>query len=255
MRGLNQYNQAVRSLDEGVGRIMRTLRDTGQLENTIVGFTADKGFAWGQHGFKDKIAPYDSNLLSPLIISNPTSYPQGAVCQATVNGADIIRTFYSLTGLIPETSLDGRDFSVLLKEPLRQEWTNEPMLMTHTGSLYGTEAIAAALSQAQATGDWKKLIAEKRTGIRSWLMLREGRYKYVRYLYKDYIEELYDVQNDPLELENLALRKGRHSQLAELREKLIRSFATKGATFMDLLPPPLIFDSPEAAARRTLPDS
>jgi arylsulfatase A-like enzyme len=252
---VKQYNQAVRSLDEGVGRIMQALRDTGQLENTIVVFTADQGFAWGQHGFRDKIAPYNSNLLAPLIVSNPGRYPQGAVCEAPVNGADIIRTFYSLTGLQPEPDLDGRDFSVLLKEPLRQDWTDEPMLMTHTGSLYGAEAIGMALKQAHVTGDWTKLIAEKRTGIRSWLMLREGRYKYVRYLYRDYIEELFDLENDPRELENLALRKENHVLLAKLREKLISSFAAKGATFTDQLPPPLIFDSPEAAARRPQPDS
>ncbi len=247
---VKQYNQAVRSLDEGVGRIMQALRDTGQLENTIVVFTADQGFAWGQHGFKDKIAPYDSNLLAPLIISNPARYPQGAVCREPVSGADIIRTFYTLTGLPPEPSLDGRDFSALLKDPQRPDWTDEPMLMTHSGSLYGAEAIAAALKEAKATGNWDKLIAEKRTGIRSWLMLREGKYKYVRYLYQNYIEELYDVEGDPLELRNLALRKEHHPLLAALREKLVRSFAAKGATFVDLLPPPVIFDSPEAAAQR-----
>jgi arylsulfatase A-like enzyme len=234
---------------------MQALRDTGQLDNTIVVFTADQGYAWGQHGFKDKIAPYDANLLAPLIVSNPMRYPQGAVCRYPVSGADIIRTFHTMTGLPAAASLDGRDFSVLLQEPSRANWTSEPMLMTHTGSLYGAEAIAAALKEAQATGNWEKLIAEKRTGIRSWLMLREGNHKYVRYLYRDYIEELYDVASDPRELHNLALRKEHHALLASLREKLLRSFAAKGATFVDLLPPPLVFDSPEAAAARSLGDS
>ena len=74
---VRQVNQAVLSLDEGIGRVMETLKETGELDNTLVIFTSDQGFAWGQHGFQVKKAPYDANIRSPMIVSMPTRYPQG----------------------------------------------------------------------------------------------------------------------------------------------------------------------------------
>ncbi|MBA4147980.1 MAG: sulfatase-like hydrolase/transferase [Verrucomicrobia bacterium] len=235
---VKQYNQAVKAIDEGVGRIMESLKETGQLDNTIVVFTSDQGFAWGQHGLRDKIAPYDASLLAPLIVSNPQRFPRGAVSQHPVNGADIIATFHTLTGLKPGIPLDGRDFSTLLKEPQRRDWNAEPMLQTYTGNFYGNAAITAALQQAKKTGNWEKLIVYEATGIRAWMLLREGKYKYIRYMYPDYIEELYDLETDPNELQNLAVRKEHHSLLAELRLKTVKGFAARGGSFVDLLPEP-----------------
>jgi arylsulfatase A-like enzyme len=240
---VKQYNQAVRALDEGVGRIMQTLRDNGQSENTIVIFTADQGFAWGQHGYRDKLAPYDANLLAPLIVWNPGRFPQGAVCHHPVSGTDIVATMQKLAGLDSQPS-DGRDFSALLADPSLAEWTEQPLLLMYTNGHYGNDQLTDALTKARASGDWSPLIAEKQTGIRSWLMMREGRYKYVRYLYADYIEELFDLEADPAELTNLALRQEHHSLLAAFRTKLVDAFAARGATYLDLLPEPRILDRP-----------
>lgn len=237
---VKQYNQAVRAIDEGVGRIMQALKATGQLEDTIVVFTSDQGFAWGQHGLRDKIAPYDASLLAPLIVSNPKRFARGEVCPRPVSGVDIIRTFHSLADLKPEVSLDGRDLTALLEKPRRETWSDEPMIQTYTGGLYGADAITTALREAQRTGDWKKFIVYETVGTRAWLMLRVGHYKYVRYIYPEYIEELYDLAGDPDELKNLAVRKEHHARLAELREKLVRAFAAKGASFVELLPPPRV---------------
>ena len=125
---------------------------------------------------------------------------------------------------------------------------DQPLIQMHTGGkLYGDADIADALKKARKSGDWSRLIAESKTGIRSWLMLREGKYKYVRYLYADYIEELYDLEADPFELTNLALRKANHEQLATLRAKLLTAFAARGATYLDLLPAPKILDEPPTA--------
>ncbi|MFN7139379.1 MAG: sulfatase-like hydrolase/transferase [Limisphaerales bacterium] len=237
---VKQYNEAVTAIDEGVGRIMAALEETGQLKDTVVVFTSDQGFAWGHQGLRDKIAPYDASLLAPLLVSFPEKFAKGAVCSVPVNGADIVATFHSLTGLKPAQRLDGRDFSPLLTNPHRSDWTKEPMLQTYTGNLYGNEAISSALQQAKKTGNWEKLVAYPQTGIKAWLMLREGKYKYVRYMYPDYVEELYDLEKDPDELVNLAVRKEHHSLLAELRDKAARGFAAKGGTFVGLLPEPKV---------------
>jgi arylsulfatase A-like enzyme len=74
-----QYHQAVRALDESIGQLLVALEESGQLANTLVVLTADQGYAWGQHGFRAKLAPYDANIRSPLIISMPGTLPEGKV--------------------------------------------------------------------------------------------------------------------------------------------------------------------------------
>ena len=57
--------------------MMQALTESGQRENTLVIFTSDQGFAWGQHGFRHQVAAYDSNIRSPLIFSMPGRIPAG----------------------------------------------------------------------------------------------------------------------------------------------------------------------------------
>jgi arylsulfatase A-like enzyme len=215
------------------------LEETGQIDNTIIIFTSDNGYAWGHHGFRLKVAPYDANLLTPLIVSQPKNFPRNQVCNFPVNGVDIIKTIHSLCDIVPSNKLDGRDFSELLKNPAQQEWRAAPMIQIYTGSLYGNEAITDALNQAHASGNWKKFVVHN-TGIRAWMMMRKDHFKYVRYIYEDYIEELYDLKNDPEELQNLAVDKNYHNILEQYRNETIDLFKANGAGFLDLLPDPKI---------------
>jgi len=232
---VKQYTQAVKAIDEGVGRIIEALDKTGQLENTIIIFTSDQGYAWGQHGLKDKRYPYDAAIRAPFIVSNPKQYPQNKICHEPINGLDVVRTMHTMAGVTPGIQLDGRDFNALLKNPeIGEQWTDEPMLQMYTNNLYSVEDITRALQEK----DWKKFVFDKKA--KSWIMCHDGRYKYVRYIYKNYIEELYDLDTDPDELKNLAVRKKYHGLLADLRKQTVEAFRAKGATFVDLLPEPKI---------------
>ena len=66
-----QYHEGVLAIDEGVGRVIKALKDSGQDENTLIVFTSDQGFAWGQHGFKSKVGPYHATVAAPFIIRLP----------------------------------------------------------------------------------------------------------------------------------------------------------------------------------------
>ena len=68
---VHQMNECVPAVDEGVGRLMEALRETGQFENTIVIYSADQGFAMGEHGFRTKLGPWDTNYRSAMIIAQP----------------------------------------------------------------------------------------------------------------------------------------------------------------------------------------
>ena len=235
---VKMYHEAVMAIDEGVGRIVKVLEETGQLENTLVVFTSDQGYAWGQHGFNLKIAPYDANLLAPLIVHWPGKVPFNTRTAVPVNGVDLIRTFHSLAGIEPTAKLDGRDLTELFFHPETRRWDGKPMLQTYTGQIYGEKQLLEELQNAHKTGDWGKFITHK-TGIKAWLMVRQGKFKYIRYIYKDYLDELYDLAADPEELFNLAVRPKYHQTKLEMRAILTEELQKNGAAFLPLLPEPI----------------
>jgi arylsulfatase A-like enzyme len=200
-------------------------------------FTSDQGYAWGHHGYNLKIAPYDANLLAPLIFVKPNEFPENQTCDIPVNGTDIIATFHSMCDVTPANKLDGRDLTDLIVNPERDSWNKEPMIQIYSGFNYGNDTIKIELEIAHKTGDWSAFIVHK-TGIKAWMMLQTGRYKYVRYIYKDYIEELYDLENDPEELTNLAVKAEQKPLLRKFRKQLLKEFKKKNCQFLDLLPEP-----------------
>ncbi len=68
---MRQVNECALAIDEGVGKLLAALAETGQLADTLVVFSSDQGFALGEHGLKSKLAPYDAAIASPLIVSRP----------------------------------------------------------------------------------------------------------------------------------------------------------------------------------------
>ncbi|MEM7791897.1 MAG: sulfatase-like hydrolase/transferase [Verrucomicrobiota bacterium] len=231
---VKEYNEAVIALDEGIGRLIEVLKETGQLEDTIIVFASDQGYAWGEHGLRGKINPYDAAIRGPLIVSNPKRFPSGARCTQPVNGTDLVRTFHELADVEPGIDLDGRDLTPLLKQPqLEASWHEDAMIFTYTVHLYDNASIEDRIKSKR----WESLEYDKHP-MPAYLMLHDGRYKYIRYIGENYIEELYDLHRDPDELKNMALRPKHRERLIALREQTINAFREKGAEFVDLLPPP-----------------
>lgn len=227
---LKKYHRAVQSLDEGVGAIMEALKTTGQLENTVIVFTSDQGYAIGQHGSREKWLPYDANLCAPLIVVAPGITQPNSVSREPVNGVDIVTTLHSLAGIEPEWSMDGRDLMPILRDP--QSSLGAPMLMINSLYEYGDavrEEIKAQRYEESFT----------RRSRYAWMMLREGPYKYIRYFKDNVIEELYDLSSDPEELNNLSVDPAYRSKLRELRHEAVEAFRTKDDDFVDYLPEPL----------------
>jgi arylsulfatase A-like enzyme len=185
-------NECVPAIDEGIGDLVQALKDTGELENTIIVYSADQGFAMGEHGMRMKIAPYDANYRSPLIVSCPKRIAAGKTCSSTPNAPDLIATFFALCGIDPPKSLHGRDFSPLLKDP-SVKWSH-PVLYEHTGHDYGDDVDRVLKDDA------KKAIYQK---VPWYTAVVHDGWKYVRYLQPGVPEELYDLRSDPEELQNL----------------------------------------------------
>ncbi len=228
---IKQYHEGVLAIDEGVGRVLKALVDSGQDENTLIVFTSDQGFGWGQHGFKSKVAPYHATVGAPLIIRPPLSKSKktaGRVVKEPVSGVDLPPTFFAQAGLPLPWKMHGEDLSPLLEDP--QSKRINPAMLVHTGKIYGSATAKIPLA------DDPKLYHGP--GIPWYVMIAEGRYKYIRNLIKDEMEELYDLQNDPQELVNLALKPDHAKRLKSYRRKAIKELRRTQAPFVGNMPRP-----------------
>jgi len=220
---VRQYNQGVLALDEGVARLLKALDETGQRRNTLIVFTSDQGFAWGQHGFRHKLAPYDANIRSPFIVSMPGTLPEGQVCDSPIGGADLPPTFFSFAHLEQPWAMHGHDLTPLLKNP-SGAWPH-PTLMSFSGDQFGAD------TDLIPTGG--KASYE---GVAWYVLLTQGRYKYVRTLVEGEIEELYDLKADPEELSNLALDPQHAATLKQFRDTAVKELQRTKAGYANALP-------------------
>lgn len=217
---VRETNECALAIDEGVAQLVQTLRETGQLENTLIVYTSDQGFALGEHGMRTKVAPYDANYRSPFIISMPSRFPQGRVCEAPINGPDLIATFCALAGVKVPWSLHGRDLTPLLQNP-EVAWPH-PALFQHVGATYGRE-VAATLRQRPETALY--------AGVPWYVAIVQERFKFVHYLQPGNGEELYDLRADPEELRNLIQEPAHRSRVAALRAALASELTRTDAGF------------------------
>ena len=221
---VRQYHQGVIAIDEGVGRMLQALEKTGQRDNTLVVFTADQGFAWGQHGFRRKLAPYDATIRGPLIFNFPGKIKEGAVCEVPVGGQHIPPTFFEAAGLELPWKMHGSSVMPLLKNP-GAEW-DEPVLMVYTGQMYGSDTDTVPTDPAVLSPG----------GVPWWISLTKGHYKYIRTLVDGEVEELYNLKEDPEELVNLARDKRHRERVVAMRKRAVEELRKQGAGMAETLP-------------------
>jgi arylsulfatase A-like enzyme len=220
---VRQYHQGVFALDEAVKRLMDVLEETGQRKNTLVLFTSDQGLAFGQHGFRGtKVAAYDANVRSPLIFSMPGRIPENRVCETPVSGPDLVSTMFRFAGLPQPWEMHGRDLTPLLQNP-NANWPHPAMLVA-TGRKFGSDTDVIPEGEEAFHG-----------GVPWYVMIRDRRYKYVRPLVTD-LEELYDLQQDPEELDNLAVKAAHRQRLHEMRAAAIGELRRTKAGFVNRMP-------------------
>jgi arylsulfatase len=235
----NFYLNALRDVDRHIMTVLDELEDRGLAANTIVILTSDHGELGGAHQMTGKGATsYREQNNVPLIVAHP-AYAGGKRCQAVTTHLDIAPTLISLTNASPETKaaiakdLPGKDFSPVLAAP---EQTG--LDTVRDGQLFCFNMFAMLdgdfLLQARdllKQGGPEKI---KEAGLRPDMMKRgairsvfDGRYQFTRYfspkqhnrptsieeLFELNDVELFDHQNDPNEVENLALDREKNADL------------------------------------------
>ena len=186
------YQQRIESLqavDEAVGRHVRLLKRTGQLDNTLVVFTSDNGYNVGEHNLLGKLWFFDTSLEVPMVISGP-GVPRGVTSPSLVSLADLPVTFAAVAGVNPSRVVDGSDVIDLLSDERR-----------------GAQRVIPIEAWGVRARSTRRTYSGIRVG-RSWTYAR----------LRDGHEELYDLRTDPFMLRNVANRFGYASQLKLLRQ-------------------------------------
>ncbi len=186
------------AIDEGVGRLLKVLEETAQLDNTVIIFTSDNGYFWGEHGLGDKRAAYEESIRVPLFVRYPKMIkPSGAGAtreQAALN-VDIAPTLLELAGAPIPKEMHGRSLAPLFKGD-SPKWRDA----------FLTEYFAE----------------ERFPNIASWRAVRATRWKYIHYTELEGADELYDLKADPGEMKNLIADPGAQQALKEMKRELQR---------------------------------
>jgi N-acetylglucosamine-6-sulfatase len=173
---------ALRAVDDKVGRMVRTLRRTGQLKNTVIVFTSDNGWMQGEHRIPgDKFLPYEESLGVPLIFRGP-GIARGRRVKRQVANIDIAPTLARLAKVRPRRLMDGISLA-----PTLRRGKNPPK------RALAIEAPRPLFEGAIPQNSWD----------RPYMGVRTERYTYVVYT-ETSEDELYDRRVDPYELDNVA---------------------------------------------------
>jgi len=198
-----RYAETLMGVDESIGRVLKALRDRGELDSTLIIFMGDNGFAFGEHGLIDKRTAYEESMRVPMLARCPELFGGGKVVNEVVAGLDIMPTILDATGTSIPEGLDGRSMLPLLTGKGDPNWRKELLYEYY----------------------WERNFPQTPT----MHSLRTDRYKYIHYYGIWDIDELYDLQEDPLETNNLIFNPERKKTIADLNKRLFDLMEAGGA--------------------------
>lgn len=112
---IRKYLRCIAAVDENVGRLLDYLEKSGEIDNTIIIYTADQGFFVGEHGLVDKRLMYDECIKMPLLIRYPKSIKQGQRLDNMVMNIDFAPTLLDYAGVETPKGMDGWSFRAILE--------------------------------------------------------------------------------------------------------------------------------------------
>jgi arylsulfatase A-like enzyme len=169
--------ESLLALDRSVATIVSTLRQRKILDRTVIIYTSDNGFLWGEHRLGGKLWPYEESTHVPLIVRTPWSTGNGTVNTKPVLNIDLASTISSLAGVKPGKAQDGRSFVPFL-HGRAVRWRHAFVV-----EYLGRNTLNVG-------------------GPPPYVAVHTGRYLYVEY--RRGWRELYDLRRDPWELSNVA---------------------------------------------------
>ncbi len=115
-RYLKKFLRTVRGVDDNVARLLEHLESTGELDKTLIVYTADQGFMLGEHDYIDKRWMYEESLRMPFIVRYPPKIKAGTVSDAILNNVDFAPTLLDFAGTAIPPQMQGRSARSLLTD-------------------------------------------------------------------------------------------------------------------------------------------
>lgn len=207
---LRSYCEALRSVDDSIGAVMEQLKKMGLHEETLVIYMGDNGYMFGEHGLIDKRVAYETSSRVPMLMQCPGLFPGGTVVEEVVANIDIAPTVMEVMGLEKAPHMDGQSFLPLARGeefPWRDYFLyayyweqNYPMTPTH-------------------------------------FSLRGDQYKYTTYYGVWDTDELFDIQADPKEQNNLIHESNFAKVRDEMQDRLYEMMDELGGMTIPMNPP------------------
>lgn len=181
-RYMRDYCATVASVDENIGRLMEYLKKAGLDENTIVIYASDQGFYLGEHGWYDKRFMYEESMRMPLMMRYPAEVKSGQRVTKLVQNIDFAPTILDFCGLPIPNDIQGISFRELTRNPKAAKWR---------------DAIYYRYFENPGIHN-----------VMQHVGVREERYKLICFFSNDpkgaeFFYELYDLERDPTELNNI----------------------------------------------------
>lgn len=193
-RYLRDYLATANSLDRNIGKLLDYLEANGLAENTIVVYGSDQGFYLGEHGWFDKRFIYEQSLRTPFVVRYPGVVKQGTTINQSLLNIDWAPTLLEIAGVTPPDEVQGQSFLSVLhnnetagrRDAIYYHYYEYPephRVMPHFG-------------------------------------LRTAKYKLVRFYGEQDFWELFDLEQDPNELQNIYSTIGDGAIVDGLKGKL-----------------------------------
>jgi len=208
---LQAYLASISFMDAQVGHVLAAVDRLGLAENTIIVFTSDHGYHMGEHGLWQKQSLFEESARVPLIIAGPGVAKPGSVAEAPVGLIDLYPTLTELCGVKAPANLQGQSLVPMLKDP-------------------AAKGRGWALSQVVRGGGFNRMGASAAIGDNGkrffGYALRTPRWRYIEWDQGRQGRELYDHENDPKELTNLADRPEHAETIAQLSAQIQQAAKT-----------------------------
>ena len=191
-------------VDRSVGKILKALEESGKADDTIVVFTSDHGELMGDHGILGKTLMYEESIKVPMLLRAPMVDQPPRRVGGRFSHIDLVPTLLELLGIEERAGLQGRSRVPVLQG--RDNLDSDDVFVEWSGA---DGHARAGLGEAEPN---QSLVHQYRTIVTSdgWKLN----------LYGQGQGELYDLGNDPFELENLYHQDGQKGRIGELTDRI-----------------------------------
>ncbi len=187
------------AVNEGVGRIIETLEGLGELNNTLIMFSSENGYFYGEHGLTvERRLPYEESVRNPLLMRYPKLIEAGTEVNSPVVTIDLAPTVLDLAGVEIPKHVQGNSLI--------------PLLSGQADRVH--DAILIEFYSHENPFLW--------TAKLDYRIVRKGKYKLIRWIRFEDEAELYDLEADPYELDNLVLKTDMAPIVEDLDEDMRR---------------------------------